>query len=329
MNNTLKPETFGHYAHQAINKHFQKSVKPEAAVLKDEHPEPLHEMRVGMRRLRTALQVFSPAIVLPKAASVKRISKIARSLGQVRDLDVMHAELKTRYRYNLNKAEKVKLDALLESLQQRRRHEFVQLEKTLSSHRYLKFKKVFENWLAQPVYQEVAELPILEVLPDLLLPLVSELLLHPGWLMGTTVQEGQITLNQEISPQALSDQLEQQGEVLHRLRKQMKRVRYQTEFFIDFYSPSYAALSQEFQTIQKILGQIQDSFVLGEYLGAQLKDDLAHELPRLVAQMQQERVRVWQDWQPIQQRYLDQEFRQSLRSQVITPLAPTLNLEEA
>lgn len=317
--NVLRAETLGDYAYQAVSKHFKKSIKHEADVLKDEDPEPLHQMRVGMRRLRTVLQVFGPALDLPKAASAKRIKKIARSLGTVRDLDVLGKDLKVHYRPQLTGVEQEKLDSVLENLQQQRRKDFAQLEKTLSSSRYQKFEQAFQAWLDQPAYNMIAGLPILEVLPDLLLPLISQLLLHPGWLVGATLRASKITVPKKISSQALHEQLEQQGMVLHDLRKQMKRVRYQTEFFVDFYNPAYVDQIKDFKAIQELLGQIQDSQVLSDFLVSQVGEiDLV--FPNLVKQIQQDRAKAWRSWRPIQQRYVDSEFRQNLRSQVMTPL---------
>lgn len=319
--NALKIETLGDYGYQAIGKHFKKSIKHETDVLKDEDPEPLHQMRVGMRRLRTALQVFDFALDLPKATSTKRIRKIAHSLGDVRDLDVLKSELEKRYRPHLKGVEQEKLDFVLESLQQKRRQAFTKLEQTLTGSHYQKFTQAFQAWLDQPTYNPIAKLPILEVLPDLLLPLISQILLHPGWLVGATVRTGKITIPKKISPQAVNQQLEQQDTVLHDLRKQMKGVRYQTEFFVDFYDSTYAKQVDDFKQVQELLGQIQDSQVLNEFLVSQMGTDLNHVFPSLVKQMQQERVKAWKTWRPIQQRYLDSEFRQSLRSQIITPLA--------
>lgn len=317
----LRTETLGNYAYQAISKHYKKSIKHEADVLKDEDPEPLHQMRVGMRRLRTVLQVFDSALDLPKAASSKRIKKIARSLGAVRDLDVLGKDLEAHYRPRLKGTEQEKLDSVLENLQQQRRQDFTQLEKTLASSRYQKFERAFQAWLDQPAYNTVANLPILEVLPDLLLPLISQLLLHPGWLVGATVRADKITVPKKISSQALNQQIEEQGTLLHDLRKQMKRVRYQTEFFVDFYDPTYTAQVKDFKAVQELLGQIQDSQVLNDFLVSQIGEiDLV--FPSLVKQIRQDRAKAWKTWRPIQQRYVDPEFRQSLRSQVMTPLVP-------
>jgi CHAD domain-containing protein len=312
--------SFGDCAYQAIVQHFQKSVKHEAEVLKAEDPEPLHQMRVGMRRLRTVINVFGPALELPEAASTKRIRKIARRLGAVRDMDVLKAELETRYRPQLKGKDRKKLDATLAALKKQQHQDVEKLEQTLHSSAYQKFKQAFTDWLEQPTYKPIAKLPIVEVLPDLMLPLISQMLLHPGWLIGATLQVGRSAILENISVQKLDELVKQQGPALHDLRKQMKGVRYQTEFFVDFYSPAYGAQVEDFKQVQELLGQIQDSLVMSKFLSAELKEDIESALPNLAQQMQQERLKTWRTWKPIQQRYLEPEFRAFLRHQVMTPL---------
>ncbi|NER99765.1 MAG: CHAD domain-containing protein, partial [Symploca sp. SIO1B1] len=70
----LDPKTFGHWGYLAVEKHFQKILKHEIEVIKDKDPEELHQMRVGMRRLRTTVTSFEGAISLPKAAQEKKIA---------------------------------------------------------------------------------------------------------------------------------------------------------------------------------------------------------------------------------------------------------------
>lgn len=309
----------GDYAYQAIQKHFKKSTKHKTVVLEDQDPEPLHQMRVGMRRLRTVLEVFEPVLALPKSASKNHIKKIAKSLGKVRDADVLKAELETRYRPNLEEGEQRKLDLILEKLQKQRQRYFSQLEKTLNSSRYEKLRKAFKSWLEQPDYHPLAQLTLLKALPDLLLPLISQLLLHPGWLVGTSVEEGTLQPTPEITLDTLTEQLNSQGDQLHDLRKQMKRVRYQTEFFVDFYGTAYKNQTEDFRAIQELLGQLQDSVVLSQFLADELGEDWETQLPTLAQQIRQEQFGVWQSWKPIQQRYLDPEFRKTLRQQIMTP----------
>lgn len=322
--------TLGQFAHQVIQQHFKKCTKPEKNVLQDKDPEALHQMRVGMRRLQTALQVFQTAVDLPKTVQVKRTGKIARALGAVRDADVLQTKLENYYGDNpngrtashrLEGAETKKLNAALQQLQKQRQHDFKQLKKTLEGDHYNGFKQTMQDWLKEPQFEPVAELPILDVLPDLLLPLISELLLHPGWLVGYHRQTSQ--WQDHFRPlenlEELTKLLDQQQHILHDLRKHMKRVRYETEFFVDFYGSGYSFQVKEFQRVQEVLGQIQDNAVLSQFLTNTLDAELEEKLPTIADHLKNTQLQTWQEWQPLQQRYLDSGFRTQLRSQILNP----------
>jgi CHAD domain-containing protein len=81
--------SLGEDAHQLIRHNFQRFIDQEESGFKDKNPKSLHQMRVGMRRLRIAIQLFSTAIALPKAVSNASIGKIAKSLEETCDLDVL------------------------------------------------------------------------------------------------------------------------------------------------------------------------------------------------------------------------------------------------
>jgi triphosphatase len=66
----------------------------EAVALKGADPEGIHEMRVGLRRMRAALSDFRAIIPLPQLAWMKRETKwLITSLGAARDWDVFLTEL--------------------------------------------------------------------------------------------------------------------------------------------------------------------------------------------------------------------------------------------
>ncbi|MEA5477743.1 CHAD domain-containing protein [Pseudanabaena galeata UHCC 0370] len=161
---------------------------------------------------------------------------------------------------------------------------------------------------------------VLEILPDLILPLICRLFLHSGWLVGTTIQSAKVDLVSIEDASELNQQLRKFGNNLHDLRKQIKGVRYQTEFFADFYEDTYAQRIEEFKTMQEMLGQLQDHLVLRDFLESALKQDLVKVLPTIAQIMQQESITFWQSWQPLQEQYLSPKFRQSLRSLLTTPL---------
>jgi len=314
------PNLFGYWAYLAIEKHFQRTIRYETDVLKDKDPEALHQMRVGMRRLRTVVIGFAPALVLPKAARENKIAKVARRLGQLRDLDIMQEALQNQYLPILPNSEQKIAKKVLATLVKRRHRVLVQVQKTLRDKSYQEMKLAFKDWLQTPTYGIFADFPIAEILPDLLLPFVSQFFLHPAWLMGVTGSDGQKQVSQDMSLENVVELLSLQGSELHSLRKQAKRVRYQMELFTDFYEPSYQDYVKEIKSIQRILGQIQDSFVLAEFLSDCLKLEIKQKLPTLVEQLSSDRYQLWQEWRSLQERYLLPQTRQDLRLLLVHPL---------
>lgn len=313
-----KTKTLGDWASLAIKKHLQKVIKHEADVLKDRNPEDLHQMRVGMRRLRSAVTGFAPAIDLPKPAQEQKIGKIARRLGKLRDLDVLKEALENRYKPALPSEEQKSLETALIQLDKQRCRTFEQVKETLEHDSYQSLKQSLKQWLKQPNYQRIAQMPIEKVLPDLLLPEVSKLFLHPGWLVGTKVKKGEIDIHKDLQPETLQ-QLTDRGTALHSLRKETKRLRYQMEVFSNFYSESYEAYLQDVKTIQEILGQMQDSLVLAEFLTDVSQSELKSLLPTLTEQLTQTSYQAWQQWQPLQQQYLNLETRKNFHLTILQP----------
>ncbi|MBW4556108.1 MAG: CHAD domain-containing protein [Trichormus sp. ATA11-4-KO1] len=307
------------YAYQAIQQHLKKTLKWEKPVKKDEDPEALHQMRVGMRRLRTAISRFDLALNLPKPASDKKIGKIARRLGNLRDLDVLKETLETLYQPHLPHQEQEVLQTAFNALAKQRKDAFSKTQTTLKDEAYKSLKQTLADWLEKPSYQPLASLPIQQVLPDLLLPEVSSFLLHPGWLVGTQVVNAEIKICTNWTPEQIEQQLATEGEVLHSLRKQAKRVRYQMELFTDLYGESYAACIAEVKGIQDILGQLQDNVVMGEWLGDVFKSEIDAHLPTFAALLASNRDQLWQQWQPLQEKYLKAENKHSFYLTILHP----------
>lgn len=313
-----KTNTLGDWASLAINKHLAKVLKYENGVLKDQDPEELHQMRVGMRRLRSAMTGFAPAILLPKPAQEKKVGKIAHTLGNLRDLDVLQEALENHYKPTLPSEEQKALSTALDYLDKQRRQVLEEVKDKLKGDRYQSLKQSLKQWLKQPKYQEIAQMPIQGVLPDLLLPEVSNLLLHPGWLVGTTVKEGEIDVLR-VEPEIVEQQLAGQGAVLHSLRKETKRVRYQMEVFSDFYGSTYQAYLEDVKAIQALLGEIQDTVVLSEFLTDVMASKIKSVFPTLAEQLAQASYKAWQQWQTLQQRYLNLEIRKGFHLAILQP----------
>jgi CHAD domain-containing protein len=185
---------------------------------------------------------------------------------------------------------------------------------------YESLKQSIEDWLEKPQYRAIEHLPIAEVLPDLLLPQVSEFFLHPAWLLGTEYEDGKVKVADDLNAEAVEEKLAAEGTILHDLRKQAKRVRYLMNLFGDFYGQTYEAYVEDVKSVQECLGDIQDCEVLGEFLADFVDRDLKKELPKLAASLAENRYAAWQKWQALQRRYLNSEIRQGLRSVLIHPV---------
>jgi CHAD domain-containing protein len=324
----------GDYTYQAIQKHFKKTLKWEKNVKKDEDPEALHQMRVGMRRLRTVVSSFGFAINLPKIVCDRNIGKIARKLGELRDLDVLKESIETNFQASLTEPELKYLQKAFDVFDKQRENVVLSVKETFKDTRYKLLKSSLNEWLEEPSYQESAKLAIELVLPDLLLPEVSKFLLHPGWQFNTSLDKKNSidksskfshlndseNLKKEHKKESIYENLAGNNELLHSLRKQSKRLRYQMELFVDFYDETYGVYVGDVKNIQDVLGEIHDIDVLEEWFIDILGSEISEKLPTFVNLLAEKRHQLWQRWLPLQERYMQVETRHQLHLAILTPM---------
>ncbi|MEM6399348.1 MAG: CHAD domain-containing protein [Cyanobacteria bacterium P01_D01_bin.116] len=312
-------KTFANSIYSAIEKHFNKTWKWEKAVKNDKDTEALHQMRVGMRRLRTTVSRFNSVVNFPKSANDKNIGKISRGLGSLRDLDVLKETLKNIYQPQLPKKEKEILDKVINTLDKQRVDAVTDVKAIFKSERYKSLKTDLKGWLEEPSYQPLANLKIQQVLPDLLLPEISSFLLHPGWLVGTKVEKNKVVISTDFDEKKVDKQLLTFSEQLHDLRKQAKRLRYQMELFTNLYGEGYANYLAQVKETQEVLGSMQDSAVLNECLEDVLESKISKELPTLARLLAKHRYEKWQQWQSLQERFLKLETRHEFHLIILHP----------
>jgi CHAD domain-containing protein len=320
-------QTFGTLAQGAISKYLKQATSYEAAVLADTDPEDLHQMRVGLRRLRTALQVFEVGVVLPKAGREPRVAKIGRRLGHLRDLDVIGDTLQTQYLPHLPEGEQVGLLAVIDHLALTRQRAFKNVKKLLASEAYHAMKQSLGKWAKKPDYQPLGHCLATMVIPDVVLPLVSDLWLHPGWWVGAKVSAHAPTVRTRLSMAAADALIAEDGYLLHSLRKQIKRVRYQLRVVAPLYGDALEADLERLSAMQDTLGSLQDSVVLEDFI-AQAKPD-THPMPALRELLTQSRHQSWRQWQTYQKHYLDSDIRQQLRLTLLQPSQATAQETES
>lgn len=286
--------TLGDFALKLIDKQYRRLIKQEAGVLQDTDPEYLHQMRVSSRRLRTVLQLFDQVVELPKPAQAQQIQKLAKVLGGLRDLDVQLAALKQEYRPQVAADEQLQIDQAIERLKAQRQKTFKRVEQSLTASKYCDLKTAYEDWLDKPIYRPLAQLSLAAALPDLLTPLLSELLLHPGWWADCGADQDET--------------------ILHELRKTCKHARYQSEFFAEFYGDEFGQWVEELKQLQEDLGLLQDAHVLLELLD--LDPATAPDLFQLI---QQQRQRALSNWDQLREKYTNATFRYSLYQMTLAP----------
>jgi CHAD domain-containing protein len=331
MTLVTKPQIkdLGDYTYQAIQKHFNKVLKWEKTVKKDEEPEALHQMRVGMRRLRTVVSSFGFAVNLPKIVCDRNIGKFARKLGELRDLDVLKESIETDFQAGLTKSELKYLQKAFDIFEKQYENAALSVKETLKDTRYKLLKSSLNEWLEKPSYQESAKLAIELVLPDLLLPEVSKFFLHPGWQFSISLEQNKSigessTLSHlhdsvNLTKEEKKEYLAGNNELLHSLRKQSKRLRYQMELFVEFYDETYGTYVGDIKNIQDILGEIHDIDVLEEWFIDIFGSGFPEKLPTFVNLLAEKRHQLWQRWLPLQQRYMQPETRYQLHLAILNP----------
>ncbi|VEP12470.1 conserved hypothetical protein [Hyella patelloides LEGE 07179] len=313
-------QTLGEWAYIAIANQYNRYNQYEKEVLKDKDPEHLHKMRVGMRRLRSIIACFALAVDLPTNVTPTSIGKVAKILGKLRDIDVLQETLVTQYQPHIPKSEQKSLEIVFKKLKKQRKSAFKAVSKTLKGKSYSKLQNNFQLWLDNPKYQSIAALDVKQILPDLLLPQISYLLLHPGWLIGLDITDGAIAFFDIKKITMENDISLTQEKILHDLRKVAKQTRYNMELFQELYCPTYSNYLEEIKEIQIVLGMIQDYFILEQFLQQILKQKIAQTMPTLNEILREKRQQQWQKWQTKQEDFLNIFKRQDLRTVVQYPL---------
>jgi CHAD domain-containing protein len=294
LNTGLEPPlTSGEFALDLIRRQTRRLGNLQAEVLADRDLEPLHQLRVSLRRLRTAMGQFAPALDFPDGVSVRRIAVVARRTGLCRDLDVLHGRLRDQFLPRLPEGEQDSLEGAMKRLGQDRAQAFSTLQEALHSSRYLKLLARLHKWQHKPRFTALGRLPLMPWLPDWQAPFTAGLFLDPGWF--------------EADPLA---------ETLHALRKRIKQARYSLEHFDQWCEPALRDWIQDLRAAQDHLGDLHDlqilhrNFILGDSLKKSLK------LPVFQAELEAQQQLCWIQWRELAERIYAESYRHMLQRQL-------------
>jgi len=284
------PLCCGPHAQALIDRHTRRLQHLWPKVLDDRDPEDLHQLRVCLRRLRTALNQFAPALVRPAGTGPRPIAAVARRTGRTRDLDVLQIRLRADLLQALPEEEQRRLRRALDPLGQARRQAFSDLREALERPAFRRQLHRLGHWLVQPSFTPLGEQPLAPWRADWRLALLADVFLLPGWWA-----------DDPGSPR------------LHDLRKRLKGVRYGLEHLEDDAPPALLAWVQELRQAQDHLGALQDLAVLRRTLERPPVHLRWDRLPALVALLQHEERGHWCRWQQLAARLSDAAGRSRLQ----------------
>lgn len=208
----------------------------EAAAVAGDHPEGVHQMRVGLRRLRSAIGLFSNAIPGGQLGWLKDETKwVANSLGPARDWDVFLASLLAPVM--TARPEDERLSTLQRAAKSARNAGYEQVHASVASPRYTRYLLRLGAWLEGQGWRNGGESRIVEWQDRPIVELADHLL--------SKRHKAVLKLGKGFA--------DLPTEQRHEVRISLKKLRYATEFFHSLYP------AKKFKPYQKALAGLQDT----------------------------------------------------------------------
>ena len=213
----------------------------EQGVIAGSDPESVHQMRVGLRRLRSALAMFRPAIALP-AELRQGVDWLSDELGMARDWEVLSLSTLDRMKSDGAAASAALLQVAAFTVAREKR---AQAAAALQSVRYTRLMLTFSDWL-----------------------------LDGEWRRQGSVQEPVGSFAEPLL-ERIERKLDKRGRRLrdgdaaarHRARIAAKKARYAVEFFRSLYPPKRVdRYLKSLSALQDELGRLNDITVADRLL---------------------------------------------------------------
>lgn len=248
----LSPEQSTNEAFESIlRSNFDSMLDWAPVAYNHENIEGVHQVRVSLRRLRSAVSIFRKAI--PREITDPwntEMRWVASEFGPTRDLDVFIDE-------GLNAmAGKIPLQAGEEKLQKlATKHQdaaYANIRTLMESDRYKDFTKNLDQWIRnRGWFQE--EMPA-----DIRSNLGKGIARYAKKVLSKRLT---VVLRTGEHMEEMSD------EALHQLRIECKKLRYATEFFSTLFDPTnMAEFTLQLKEVQKFLGTMNDVAVMPSLL---------------------------------------------------------------
>lgn len=254
-------ETVGEAVHRIVYPLFQKMLAHERGTYVGEDPEELHDMRVAIRRMRTALRIAAPYLDMKALSDVQSgLQKTARTLGAVRDMDVFREHAIAHVVASTAPPSDFALLMTIWNVEYARRRN--DLLDYLDSRGYAHFIEKFEAQLEAGLPEQGSGTPIRAIVQPVLAAQLA--------VVETTL--------------ASLEHPDASLQTYHQLRIDVKHLRYTLEFFRPDLGPEAREAIEILREVQDTLGELQDAVVAVEHLQAVTRFG-TWELPRQAASL--------------------------------------------
>ena len=265
-------------ANQTVEEAFEQIIRADLAhinqwtpiALKGKDIEGVHQMRVVLRRMRSALTLFSPAI--PRR-NIKKLAKemrwSARQLDRARDLDVYIADNLSPKEIKGDKSKK----RLRKVALKHRKKAYKQVRSFIKGRRFESFMGRLPQWLDEKGWQQNLNQIDKDELTRPITRFASQVLDDHRCLV--------LTAGRNIQ--------RKDDEALHRLRIECKKLRYATDFFMPLYKQEMAIFSRHLKQLQNVLGLLHDCYVMSGLQDSLLKGKKAKKLTDVTSRLMDQR----------------------------------------
>lgn len=235
--------------------HFAEMLKHEPGTRLGEDIEALHDMRVAVRRMRVAFEVFGDAFTRKtRKRHLKGLRDIGRALGRVRDLDVFILKAE-RYLESLQDEKREGLDPLTEAWREQRDIARQEMIDYLDSDAYREFLRSFNAFVQSPgkgvskrVVGPFGPHQVRHLAPRMIYDRFGSVRMFEPILAGASIEE------------------------VHELRIEFKKFRYTLEYLQEVLGPDIEMVIKQVKNVQDHLGDLNDADVACRILNTFLKD---------------------------------------------------------
>jgi len=231
-------------------------------------PEGVHQMRVALRRMRTAFALLRRELGLPALQAFNDDARwLTKLLGAARDWDVFTCETLSEIAQYLPPGI-ANFEALREATVPPRAIAYTALRESLASKRYNRFLLSLRHWVDSRGWRSELETGSLPILLEPASVLAARVLTR---LHGGALRRGQHF--RQLSPPSR-----------HQLRVSLKKLRYAAEFFHNLYveNPKAKPFLGSLAKLQDALGRHNDASMTYPLLCDLAKDSTSPELHRAI-----------------------------------------------